>query len=434
MTKAFSQMNRIERGFGLVEVLVAMLIGMLTIVVILQTLATAENQRRTVSSGSDAQISGALALHTIERDVRLAGFGLSQSTDVIDVCGATTVLAYNSARSSANITYSAGNFLPIVINPAGFAAADANTDIILINYSGSNFYAGGGLPIDDSYAAAPSFYQVSSNVAGQTFARIGFHNGDLALAVENGKSCRIAQVTGLPRVVNAAAADECGQTFAGAQDSQQNVIIGTGSFANYYNRSGGNCVVETTTYNKDWSSGHGAVDYVPPADSTVLTSGARLYSLGPPTRFVSRAYAIRGGRLTSCNMMTQDCTSSTAANWTTLADNIVSLRAEYARDTNANNAIENNEWSQTAPAGSAQWRSTVAARVVVVARSRNFERDIVTTASPTWLGDGSTTPVSINLASTTTTTASTQASDWQHYRYRVYETVIPMRNLIWGNN
>jgi type IV pilus assembly protein PilW len=25
------------------------------------------------------------------------------------------------------------------------------------------------------------------------------------------------------------------------------------------------------------------------------------------------------------------------------------------------------------------------------------------------------------------------ANNWRHYRYRVYETVIPLRNMLWGS-
>jgi type IV pilus assembly protein PilW len=28
----------------------------------------------------------------------------------------------------------------------------------------------------------------------------------------------------------------------------------------------------------------------------------------------------------------------------------------------------------------------------------------------------------------------TANADWQRYRYRVYETIIPLRNMIWSRN
>ena len=32
----------------------------------------------------------------------------------------------------------------------------------------------------------------------------------------------------------------------------------------------------------------------------------------------------------------------------------------------------------------------------------------------------------------TADTSPNDANDWRHYRYRVYEKVIPLRNTIWG--
>ena len=32
-----------------------------------------------------------------------------------------------------------------------------------------------------------------------------------------------------------------------------------------------------------------------------------------------------------------------------------------------------------------------------------------------------------------TNLAGTSGTDWHHYRYRVYETIVPMRNMIWSN-
>ena len=64
---------------------------------------------------------------------------------------------------------------------------------------------------------------------------------------------------------------------------------------------------------------------------TVEPSAATLYNLGPNPRIV--AYAVRNGQLTSCDFMTADCRVNNAANWTAVAGGIVSLRAQYRRDT-----------------------------------------------------------------------------------------------------
>lgn len=65
-----------------------------------------------------------------------------------------------------------------------------------------------------------------------------------------------------------------------------------------------------------------------------------------------------------------------------------------------------------------------ALRVAIVLRNGLMEKDNVTTAAPiAWTPlNGSTAPV-INLAG---------LPDWQKYRYRVFETIIPLRNMLWS--
>jgi len=67
-----------------------------------------------------------------------------------------------------------------------------------------------------------------------------------------------------------------------------------------------------------------------------------------------------------------------------------------------------------------------AVRVAIVARNGLLEKDNVTSNPPVaWVGTvGSPAPI-IDL---------TGIPDWQRYRYRVYETIVPVRNMIWSKN
>jgi len=67
-----------------------------------------------------------------------------------------------------------------------------------------------------------------------------------------------------------------------------------------------------------------------------------------------------------------------------------------------------------------------AVRVAIVARNGLLEKDNVTSNAPVaWVGTvGSPAPI-IDL---------TGIPDWQRYRYRVYETIVPVRNMIWSKN
>ena len=66
-----------EIGFSLVEVMIALVIGLITVLVVTQVIAMSAAQRQTATSGADATINSALALFTIERDGKNAGYGFS---------------------------------------------------------------------------------------------------------------------------------------------------------------------------------------------------------------------------------------------------------------------------------------------------------------------------------------------------------------------
>ncbi|MCQ6458572.1 PilW family protein, partial [Vibrio parahaemolyticus] len=52
---------------------------LLVTLVVAQTLFFFEGQKRTTTGGADAQVNGAIALYTIQRDVQMAGYGLTTS-------------------------------------------------------------------------------------------------------------------------------------------------------------------------------------------------------------------------------------------------------------------------------------------------------------------------------------------------------------------
>ena len=64
-------------GFTLVEIMIGLLIGVIGIVVIMQVFAVSEGFKRTATSGTDAQVNGSVALYLLQRDIRLAGYGLN---------------------------------------------------------------------------------------------------------------------------------------------------------------------------------------------------------------------------------------------------------------------------------------------------------------------------------------------------------------------
>ena len=73
-----------SRGFTLVEILVGLTLGLIAIIVMYQVFAVFENQKRTTTTGSDAQTTGLISLYTMEREIRMAGHGIVYNNPVND--------------------------------------------------------------------------------------------------------------------------------------------------------------------------------------------------------------------------------------------------------------------------------------------------------------------------------------------------------------
>lgn len=341
-----SSQKHVSAGFSLVELMVALVIGIAASIIIMQMFSLSESRKRTSTGGADAQTNAAVGLYLMERDIRQAGYGLAPNTqDFVPIYTPppTGVLTTGILAQCANVTgsfsYANSTFAPLVINPVGYPAGDSETDVILVNYSGSNGVVGKGVEASEYHA---------SNSAP------GFAVGDMVLMV--------------PPVAS------------------------------------------------------------PPADCTVnkLTAastyslGSRLYNLGAEGSFVSRAYAVRSGNLTMC---TSSCTDSVANQWAPIASGVVAMQAQYGKDTNSDGVID--AWDKTQVTG-ASIAQIVAARLVLVARSSQYEKatDFTSTAA-VWHKDAAgTNNAELDL--------SASSGDWARYRYKVAQSIVPLRNMIWG--
>ena len=336
-----------KKGFTLVEVMVAMVIGMIGIIIMMQVFAAAEGQKRSTTGTGDAQSNGAMALYTLQRDIRQAGYGFN----------AVNALGCPLTRPAfgAVAVHTVSQLATAMINPptTDVPAGDANTDTLLITYGSSE-----GSPEGDAITL----------VAG---TQLG------VLTPTNFRTDH--RVIAAP----AEATDGCALTMA-------------------------------------------TVGAVTPPNITVASSGAAdgdtLFNLGSPKIL---AYAVRSGNLTVCDYMLSDCTS--AANYISIASNIVSLRAQYGRDTTATADGIIDTWDQTTPPLSTPsqatlaclWARTSAVRIAVVARNSQVEKDVITASAPNWEGSAD---AAIDL---------TGRANWQNYRYKLFETVVPLRNLPW---
>ncbi len=168
------------------------------------------------------------------------------------------------------------------------------------------------------------------------------------------------------------------------------------------------------------------------APTGTFAEGGALINMGVP---VDITYSISNNALVARSLNIASDTSSTpsypAAN--ELFPNIVQLQALYGKDTNADGSVDT--WNTTLPATNADWMQVLAVRIVVVARSTQYEKEEVTTANLNWdVGSAGTVAGSAACGTSKCLTIKIDTlTDWKHYRYKMFETVVPLRNMLWNS-
>jgi len=350
-----SRSSRRAAGFSLVELMIGLVIGMVAIVVMMQVFSVSEGYKRTTTGGDDAQNNGAIALYGLQRDIQQSGMGMS----AFQLIGCDVLLR-------TGVTLNAMS--PLTINHSSIpsTASDTNTDTLLVVYGNGNGSGEGAKveaqPLQTTYTIAAA---ASSASAPGAFV-VG------ASATTSDKVIVEAQ----PRPSPCSLTMEAVTAVAGT-----NVTVGTG---------------------------------------VAGMSGGILYNLGQSPKVL--VYAVKGGNLVMCDFIANDCGAAgnvgNAAIWVPIASNIVSLRAEYGRDTSAPMNATVDQFDQTTPTTACLWARVSAARLALVARSAQYDKGVVTAAAPAW----ASASAAINLSGNT---------DWDHYRYKVFQTVVPLRNMTW---
>jgi type IV pilus assembly protein PilW len=370
-----------QKGFTLIEMMVGLLLAMLTSIIVAQVMVKAEGNRRATTSGSDAQVNGALALFSLQRDIQSAGYGLAVNTAGL---GCTVNYNYNGTGSSFTLA-------PVVITQGATGAPDT----IRVLSSAKNGFS---VPVllTAAHAQAASYFTVKS--------AFGTAAGDLVVAVPStygtGIQCALLQVV-------ESTSYTVGDTII--------PHVNTGL----------------------WNS---STTIVP---STGYASGSTLVNLGS---MVNRQFSIDANH----NLVYQELTATSGAEsgagtdgqspTRTVFSQIVNMQALYGIDTNADGLVDT--YTSVTPTSFTGWKQVMTIRLALVARSANYEKDVVTSTQPQWdLGSNSTISDLSAIAASCTNTSSTTClvlkvngdTDWQHYRYRVYDTIVPLRNLLWNS-
>jgi type IV pilus assembly protein PilW len=373
-----------QNGFGLVEVMVGMVIGLLATLVVLQVFSVFEGQKRTTTGTADAQTNGNVALFSIQRELEMAGYGLLPVTDSPLECTAPTF-----DTSDTGIT----TLSPVTITDGG--TGKGASDTITIRYATSD--TGG------------SFTQITAPIG--TASDI---NGLKTATVYDNQSCHTNDVAIVIHDINTCALTTVGYVTAPPTDTDYTGI----------------------TLKNTSNMGDGNQSYL----ACLGKWNEIQYSINPNYNPIdpnnSQAYLQR-------NATPADPTQAAP-----VVSDIVNIQAQYgiSASVNSNQIVQwvdaTGIWAASATTPTIANRNLIkAVRIAVVARNGLLEKTNVSSQCSSLVNANPTGVCAWDGSSAGTVIASPApqidlSNDplWQQYRYRVYETIIPLRNVIWSKS
>lgn len=403
-TAAHLRPYRRQRGVTLVELMVGLTIGLIIALAIVAAGSTFNLQRRITVSGNDARENGLATLTLLERAARQAGVGLFHNGQTL----CTSLNIYFGGTTVAN----GATLAPLKITDGG----GTGSDTISVVY-GNPVGGSADVTLVTDMPNPSSVFTVNHQGTLQT------HDLAVVGVPGSGRPCTLFEVTGF---------NPGGGGCGGVTTSCIDILHNQGqSTYNANPPNPNNAFADAPTY--------GYVNNPPgvigPAVITRMGS------------FVQESYRVMCNSLVVVNDLTAaanapSCTASPLAftNATPLAGDIVQIQAQYGISAAANSDIVASWVDATgswANPGAASVALIKAIRVVVVARSKEPAVSDVSAPCTNAAGIANTGPCSfhdasapvINLSAVTVPAGMT----WRRYRYYVYQSVTPLRNVTWND-
>ena len=362
-------MKNTQRGFSLIELMVGLVIGLIATLVITNVFSKFEQQKRTTTGGADAQTNGSIALYTMRREIENAGYGLPVFNQDI-----------TPLRCPVNVTYDHDNqgltpeigLSPVVITDGG-----ANSDSVVVHY-GSTMKSGASVDIQSVPDPTPTL---------QVPTVLGCTKNDTALVIQEISTTTLRCAMGrVSEVANA---------------PTQRIKLS--------NISASGTAVPVTAGFKVACLGAWNETNFQITDNQLMRTGATAAPANPDETAIPDATAFP------------------------VVSDIVTVQAQYGvSQVDTSNMV--NEWVDAtgiwSPAALtvANRNRIKAIRVAVVARNPLQERVAVSQNC-----DGAVAGLArVCVWNDTTNVTLTANNNWQNYRYKVYETVVPLRNVLWN--
>lgn len=360
-----------QLGFSLIELLIGLVISLVATLAISTVFSQYEAGKRRVAAGADAQTNGSLALYNIQRDAQNAGFGLPLfSTEATPLnCPLSTTIVQDGVTL---------NLSPVLITDGGNAS-----DTLIVRYGNNN--VGGAYDTLNGNITINNTNVTGVNLANSRVRQFALN--DVIL---------IQQLVG------------------------QNPITNLCSLAKVERLNGNNTIASLN-----------GLTVTAPAER-VTQNATWLSDLGQWNEYrftVNNTFELTrtGGTVSGAKFPDSSAVP--------MVSDIVALQAQYGVSADLTTNQVTNWVDATGDFGAnmtlANRNRIKAVRVAVVARDGVLQKNNVSQACNTnvanlikvcvWNNDNNRQNVSLSTI-----------PNWQRYRYKVFETAIPIRSMLWN--
>ncbi|MCU6497173.1 PilW family protein [Rugamonas sp. A1-17] len=389
-------LSRRQGGFSLVELMVSVVIGLLALLFATRLVVSGEQNKDAAVGGSDSMQNGMLALFSLSGDATEAGWGLNDPM----LAGCDTVFSDANGYALPVMQRGGANFTPLAA--AVIQSNGADPDVISFN-SGTSQTGTGSLKVVADYTAGNLITIDNPNA-------YAFNDGDVLVVAPltpGSGQCTLFQLSGFSPAPN------------------KTILVNSGGRYRYNPIAG-----LATAYKQNL---------------------AYIYNLGTPAQLHFHTWTVANGVLL---LRAAELAGAEQAG-VSVTDNVVSIKAQYGFDARlpgpkpydpnpGADGMQVTQWSGTmvdadsdGVVGSpGDYQRIAAVRIAVVARSKNTEKPnsagqcSATTVRPTVFATSvpkgvAAAPVQVNVA------VAGDLVPWQCYRYRVFETIVQIRNSQW---
>jgi len=400
--RPWSSFRRGHAGFGLVEIMVGLVIGLIAVLVIYQIYNVAEGFKRNTTAAGEAQMTGLFSSFVLGMEIANGGAGIAVSAPDLASCADTGDIATTFRP------------IPVLITDGGAAGTP---DSFVVTYSMATTLATPSMFNFDAAANDP--YHVQSPQ--------GFLPGDMIVAI--------------------ATPGSVGSDCLGS-------VIAAGGVSAPILRVPPPMINETPTNVADVTITHSGTS----SPATQLRGDGRpglstLFNMGPCNKVQKVRYDVSNGTLRATPLLdTSGANCGKPANPLVpnpLASNIVNMKVEYGIDSDLDPQGLLDTWVQASavgwdpatllPAPISQINQIKAIRIGIIVQSEQFDKDLAGYTGGDYV-NGAYNWVLFDCANANkalcpgrlTGSIPASVSPPGNWRFRKYETVIPLRNEIWN--